>query len=324
MKETCIITGGAGFIGSHLCGKLLEAGYKVVCVDNLVSGRTQNIASFANSSDFLFLKQDVTKQYSREFLKLLDSANYIFHLASLASPNKKSTISYYAHPIETLMVNSYGTYLLLESTLKSKAKFLFASTSEIYGDPRVHPQDEQYFGYVNPVGVRSCYDEAKRFGEAITSAYWRKYKADVRIIRIFNTYGPRMHKEDGRAIVEFINRALESKPLPIFGKGEQTRSFCYVTDLIEGLYRAMFEPKTKNEIINLGNPEEITIISIAKIIKNLTNSRSAFIYEPLPSDDPKRRCPDISKAEKLLGWTPKIGLTEGLQNTIAFFKNYPQ
>lgn len=324
MNKTCLITGGAGFIGSHLCEKLIFSGYKVICVDNLLSGRIENIASFKNSPGFQFFNEDVNMQFSKQLDNLFASVDFIFHLASPASPNQKSQISYYAHPIETLLVNSLGTYKLLEYCLKTKAKFLFASTSEIYGDPLIHPQNESYFGNVNPIGVRSCYDEAKRFGEAITFAYHCKHQVNVRITRIFNTYGPRMHKDDGRAIVEFINRALKGEPMPIFGDGRQTRSFCYISDLVDGLFKSMFESKTNGEVINLGNPKEITIFEIAQIIKELTSSSSQFISQPLPSDDPKRRCPDISKAKKLLDWTPKVNLKEGLKKTIEFFKHYPQ
>lgn len=324
MNKNCLVTGGAGFIGSHLCELLLVKGYKVVCVDDLSSGRLQNISSFRDHPSFVFINFDITKPYSDKLRQELDKSAYIFHLASPASPNKNSLISYYSRPIETLLVNSYGTYKLLESTRRSGAKFLFASTSEIYGDPEIHPQSEKYWGNVNPVGERSCYDEAKRFGEAITFTYHRKYQVNIRIIRIFNTYGPRMHKEDGRAVVEFINQSLEGKPITIFGDGSQTRSFCYVDDLVEGIYKAMFTSNTSGSIINLGNPQELTVLEIAKIIKKLTGSKSTFLYGSLPfTDDPKRRKPDITKAKKLLNWIPKISLNTGLTNTINFFKNYP-
>ena len=323
MNKNCLVTGGAGFIGSHLCELLLFNGYKVICVDDLSSGRLQNISSFKNHPAFQFINLDITKPYTDKFRQELGQCAYIFHLASPASPNSKSSISYYSRPIETLLVNSYGTYKLLESARKSCTKFLFASTSEVYGDPLTHPQSEKYWGNVNPVGERSCYDEAKRFGEAITTAYFRKYQVDTRIVRIFNTYGPRMHKEDGRAVVEFINQALEDKPIPIFGDGSQTRSFCYVADLVEGIYKAMFTSDTAGLVINLGNPEELTILETAQIIKKLTGSKSTFLYGSLPSDDPKRRKPDITKAQKLLNWIPKVSLTAGLTKTIKFFKNYP-
>lgn len=321
MKEICIVTGGAGFIGSHLCEVLLNKEFQVVCVDNLVSGRIQNISSFKNSPNFVFFNIDLIKPFPKELTDLLKKASYIFHLASPASPNKKSPISYYALPVETLLVNSYGTYKLLESILNSKAKFLFASTSEVYGDPKEHPQNEKYWGSVNPVGERSCYDEAKRFGEAITFTYLRKYASNVRIVRIFNTYGPRMHKDDGRAVVEFINLAIKNNPLPIFGDGKQTRSFCYISDLVEGIYKAMFYNNTKGEVINLGNPNEITILELAQNIKKIIGSKSQLSYEELPSDDPKRRKPDISKANELLKWFPQISLNKGLIKTIDYFKN---
>lgn len=321
MKEICIVTGGAGFIGSHLCEVLLSKDFQVVCVDNLISGRIQNISSFKNSPDFTFFNSDVVKPFPKELENILKKASYIFHLASPASPNRKSPISYYSLPVETLLVNSYGTYKLLESVVGSTAKFLFASTSEVYGDPKEHPQKEKYWGNVNPVGERSCYDEAKRFGEAITYTYFRKYNCDVRITRIFNTYGPRMHKDDGRAVVEFINLAINNKPLPIFGDGGQTRSFCFVRDLVEGISKAMFYNNTKGEVINLGNQNEITILELARSIKKITGSKSQFSFEELPSDDPKRRKPDISKAQKLLNWLPQISLDEGLVKTINYFKN---
>lgn len=321
MKEICIVTGGAGFIGSHLCEVLLNKEFQVVCVDNLISGRIQNISSFKNSPNFVFFNIDLVKPFPKEFTDLLKKASYIFHLASPASPNKKSPISYYALPVETLLVNSYGTYKLLESIRSSKAKFLFASTSEVYGDPKEHPQNEKYWGNVNPVGERSCYDEAKRFGEAISFTYLRKHASDVRIVRIFNTYGPRMHKDDGRAVVEFINLAIKNNRLPIFGDGKQTRSFCYVSDLVEGIYRAMFFNNTKGEVINLGNPNEITIMELAQNIKKIIGSKSQLSYEELPSDDPKRRKPDISKANELLKWFPQISLSVGLVKTIDYFKN---
>lgn len=320
MKEFCLVTGGAGFIGSHLCEFLLNQGFEVICVDNLISGRKENLSSFFKRADFTFLNFDLTKPFSINLIKMIRKASYIFHLASPASPNRKSSVSYYNLPVETLLVNSYATYQLLEITRYSKAKFLFASTSEIYGDPKVHPQKENYWGNVNPVGERSCYDEAKRFGESITYTYFRKYSSDARIVRIFNTYGPKMHPDDGRAVVEFIKSALCNKPLPIFGDGKQTRSLCYVDDLIEGIYRSMFYQKTQGEVINLGNPCETTIIELAQLIKDMIGSKSIFSFEKLPSDDPKRRKPDISKAEKLLDWRPQISLKEGLVKTIAYFK----
>lgn len=322
MKETCVVTGGAGFIGSHLCDLLLKRGFRVVCIDNLISGRKENILKFQKNSDFVFVFFDLTKSLTEEVIKELNQSKYIFHLASPASPNAKSKISYYQNPLETLLVNSYGTYQLLNTCLMSKAHFLFASTSEVYGDPLEHPQKETYFGNVNCVGERSCYDEAKRFGEAITTAYIRKYSLNGRIVRIFNTYGPKMHKDDGRAVVEFINKALRGEPLPLFGRGEHTRSFCYISDMVDGIYKAMFKKSTSGQVINLGNPYEVSIKKIADIVKDLTQSSSTFSYEKLPTDDPKRRKPDISKAQKLLGWNPEINLIDGLRETIAFFREY--
>lgn len=322
MKDTCIVTGGAGFIGSHLAISLLNQGYRVVCIDNLLSGRKENIQQAEKHSNYSFILFDLTKSLTDTVKKELNNAQYIFHLASPASPNSKSKISYYQNPIETLLVNSYGTYQLLESCVKSKANFLFASTSEVYGDPQEHPQKESYWGNVNPTGERSCYDEAKRFGEAITISYIRKYQTNARIIRIFNTYGPNMHKDDGRAVVEFINKALMGEPIPIFGTGEQTRSFCYVSDMVEGITKAMFNNSTKGEVINLGNPGEFTVLELANKIKKITNSNSEIRFEPLPSDDPKRRQPDISKAKKILNWNPIVPLEEGLLKTISYFTNY--
>lgn len=322
MMKSCIVTGGAGFIGSHLCEKLLLKGYRVVCVDDLSSGRIQNISSYKDNPGFHFIRLDITGIFTEELNEEIKGANYVFHLASPASPNKKSPISYYSRPIETLLVNSYGTYQLLEKLKINKASFLFASTSEIYGDPQEHPQKESYWGNVNCVGARSCYDEAKRFGEAITYTYFKKFNIDARIIRIFNTYGPRMQKDDGRAVVEFITKALKGEPLPIFGDGTQTRSLCYISDMVEGIYKAMFTPKTSGEVINLGNPYELTIIDLAQLIKKLTNSAANLTHESLPSDDPKRRKPDITKAKQLLNWTPLISLDQGLKETISFFKGY--
>ncbi len=322
MKEICIVAGGAGFIGSHLCQKLIENDYKVVCIDNLSSGRLENLAKIIDKQDFTFIKHDLIDEFDYDLIHSLNNAHYIFHLASPASPNSKSPISYYQRPVETLLVNSYGTYKLLEVVKKTKAKFLFASTSEIYGDPLIHPQNEDYWGNVNPIGERSCYDEAKRFGESITYSYIRKYHVDARIIRIFNTYGPNMNKEDGRAVVEFIIKALKETSIPIFGKGIQTRSFCYVSDMVTGIYKAMFSQNTNGEVINLGNDKEFTILSLAQLIKELTGSKSALSFENLPLDDPKRRKPDIQKAKKLLNWQPEVSLKDGLIKTIDYFRNY--
>lgn len=311
----CLVAGGAGFIGSHLCDKLLAKNHKVVCVDNLLTGRKKNINHLQKEKNFTFLKWDVIKPLPNNL-----EVEAVFHLASPASPNKDSELSYLKHPIETLLANSIGTKNLLDLSLKCKALFLFASTSEVYGDPKTHPQPETYWGNVNPVGIRSCYDEAKRFGESITMAYHRKFNLDTRIIRIFNTYGPRMDPNDGRVIVNFIKQALEEKPLTVFGDGSQTRSFCYIDDMVEGLIRAMFKTNAKGEIVNIGNPDEYSILETAKLVKDKIGTKSAIVFSPLPEDDPTRRKPDIAKAEKLLDWSPQIPLSVGLEKTISYMK----
>ncbi len=320
MIQTCVVTGGAGLIGSHLIDKLLNSNYRVVCVDNLISGSRENINHNLNSDRFIFYEEDLTKDLSQKLSAEIKSAHSIFHLASPASPNSKSKIGYPALPLETLLVNSLGTYKLLELMNKKEGKFLFASTSEVYGDPEVHPQKEDYWGNVNPTGERSCYDEAKRFGEALTFTYIRKYSINARVIRIFNTYGPRMQKDDGRAVSEFINHALTNKQIPVFGNGSQTRSFCFVEDMVEGIIKAMYVKSSKGQVFNLGNPQEITILDLAKQIINLTQSHSTITNMPLPHDDPKKRKPDITKATTYLGWEPKTELKEGLLKTIAYFK----
>lgn len=313
--KTVLVAGGAGFIGSHLCGTLLDKGYKVICLDNFITGEKENISRLFQNENFSLIEKDIIA------LDDLPEFNYLFDLASPASPNAKSARSYIAFPIETLLVNSTGTHKLLEQTRKFNAKFLYASTSEIYGDPEVSPQPEDYFGNVNPVGIRSVYDEAKRFGEAITMAYVRKMDLDARIVRIFNTYGPFMRADDGRVVSNFINQALKNEPITIYGEGSQTRSFCYISDMIEGLLAAMFSENTKGEVINLGNPDEKSIKEIAEMIKQNTNSTSEIIHEDLPEDDPKVRKPDISKAQNVLNWQPKISLPEGLEKTIEYFKS---
>ncbi len=319
--RTVLVAGGAGFIGSHLCERLLANGCCVFCVDNLITGDKQNIVNFSDNPNFKFISSDVSSNLSTLSETFQDKElTHIFHLASPASPNNKSKRSYINHPIETLMVNSYGTYNLLELASVKNSAFLYASSSEIYGDPFVSPQNEDYFGNVNPNGVRSVYDEGKRFGEAITMAYFRKYQLDVRIIRIFNTYGPKMQKDDGRVVSNFITQALENKAITIYGEGKQTRSFCYVDDMVDGLISAMFESKSKGEVLNLGNPNEMTVLDLAKMVKEMTNSNSEIKFEKLPQDDPKRRCPDISKASRLLKWSPKIELSEGLKKTIEYFQ----
>ena len=314
--QIVLVAGGAGFIGSHLCKKLLSQNYKVICVDNLLTGDKNNLNEIKDNENFTFLEKDVIKPFD------IDSKlDYIFHLASPASPNKKSPRSYINHPLETLLVNSLGTYNLLEMSKKSSAKFLYVSSSEIYGDPSISPQSEDYFGNVNPNGVRSVYDEGKRFGEAITMSYVREFGLDARIIRIFNTYGPFMQVDDGRVVSNFINQAISNKPITIYGDGSQTRSFCYVDDMVEGLILGMFSKITKGEVINLGNPNEKKISELAGIIKNITKSTSEIVFEELPQDDPKARKPDVSKAKGLLNWQAKIDINEGLLKTIEYFKS---
>jgi len=311
MGKTAVVTGGAGFIGSHLCEALIKGKFKVICIDNLGTGKLSNLKAILNNKNFKFIKKDV-----RENIKIKEKIDFIFHLASYASPPY-----YRKYSIDTLMTNSLGTYNMLELAKQKKAKFLLASTSEVYGEPKVHPQKEEYWGNVNPVGIRSCYDEAKRFAEALTMEYSRKYNLDVRIIRIFNTYGPRLQKDDGRVISNFIYQALNNLPVTIYGDGTQTRSFCYVSDMIEGIIKAMFVKNTKGQVINLGNCYEFTIKEAAVIIKKMLNSKSKIVYKPLPGDDPTRRRPDITKAKKLLNWQPKVSLKQGLLKTIEWFKN---
>lgn len=315
----CLVAGGTGFIGSHLCEKLLNGNHSVICLDNLLTGSKDNINHLNNKPKFKFIEHNIIKDLSS--VDNLGPVDFIFHLASPASPNKKSPRSYISHPVETLLVNSIGTYNLLELAKKLNAKFLYASSSEVYGDPAVSPQNEEYFGNVNPVGPRSVYDEGKRFGEAMTMAYVRKFNIDGRIIRIFNTYGERMQKDDGRVVANFINQAISGKPLTVYGTGKQTRSFCYISDMVEGIKEAMFSLNTKGEVINLGNPNEHTILKLATMIKEMTKSSSEIIFEELPVDDPKRRKPAIDKALKLLRWEPKVALREGLGKTIKYFQS---
>lgn len=316
--QTILIAGGAGFIGSHLCEQLLAKGKNIICVDSLITGSKKNIEHLIPNPHFTFLQQDVVNTT----INLPENSNldYIFHLASPASPNKKSPKSYINFPIETMLVNSAGTYSLLELAQQHNAKFLYTSTSEVYGDPAITPQHESYYGNVNPVGVRSVYDEGKRFGEAITMAYIRKYSLDARIIRIFNTYGSQMQVDDGRVVSNFITQALLNKPITIYGDGSQTRSFCYISDMVTGLISAAFLENTKGEVINIGNPDERTVLELATMIKGKLNSTSPIQTEELPEDDPKVRQPDITKAKQLLHWEPKIGIDEGLSKTIEYFR----
>jgi len=315
--QTALIAGGAGFIGSHLCKSLLKKDFKVLCVDNLITGDAKNIEDLRSNANFIFLEKDVTKSLGDFDLKV----DFIFHLASPASPNKKCPKSYINNPIETLLANSVGTYNLLELARQTSAKFLFTSTSEVYGDPAVSPQPESYFGNVNPNGVRSVYDESKRFGEAATMAYVRKFDTDARIIRIFNTYGPYMQKDDGRVVSEFIIQALTNKSFTIYGNGKQTRSFCYVSDMVDGIEKAMLTEGTKGEVINLGNPDERTIIELVGIVNKICETSLEPVFEELPQDDPKIRKPDISKAEKLLNWKPNVGIEEGIEKTVEYFRS---
>lgn len=309
MKRS-LVSGGAGFIGSWLCEELLNSGFSVLCVDNLCTGREKNISHLKDNKNFEFLMQDITKPIEN----INSNIDLIFHLASPASPPDYQKLA-----IETLMVNSLGTLNLLKLAQKNKARFLLASTSEVYGDPLEHPQKESYWGNVNPNGERSMYDESKRFSEALTMSYCRKYDLDVRIVRIFNTYGPRMRKEDGRVVSNFINQALQNKSLTVYGHGNQTRSFCYVSDMVSGLMKMMFTNDLNGQVINLGNPNEKKVLEIAEIIRRLIGSNSDIVFKDLPKDDPRQRCPNISKAEKLLGWLPKVSLDEGLKRTIEWY-----
>jgi nucleoside-diphosphate-sugar epimerase len=309
-----LVAGGAGFIGSHLCERLLKEGYEVFCVDNLITGNKRNINDFLKNKKFHFINEDICKFTISENIKA------IFHLASPASPNPESKLSYLNHPLETLFANSMGTFHLLKLANDNKASFLFTSTSEIYGEPKISPQPETYWGNVNPNGLRSCYDEAKRFGESMIMVFVKEFGVNARIVRLFNTYGSKMDKNDGRVVVNFINQCIDKKPITIYGTGNQTRSFCYVDDTIDGIMKAMFKPNTKGEIFNIGNPDEKTILTLAKMIINLTGSKSRIIYRPAPIDDPTNRCPDIQKAKSILGWQPKIYLAEGLMRTFNYFK----
>jgi len=302
-----IVTGGAGFLGSHLCDLLLGKGHEVICIDNLVTGNTRNIEHI-QSDRFTFLKHDVTKS-----IYFGDKIDYIFHLASPASP-----IDYLDLPIQTLKVGALGTYNMLGLAKEKGARFFLASTSEVYGDPLVNPQTEEYWGNVNPIGPRGVYDEAKRYAEAITMAYHRYHKVDTRIVRIFNTYGPRMRINDGRVVPNFIGQALRGEDITVYGDGSQTRSFCYVSDEVEGIYRLMMADYSLP--VNIGNPQEHTIIEFANIILKMMGSGSKIVFNDLPVDDPKQRRPDISKAQNLLGWEPKVGLEKGLKETIGYFR----
>lgn len=308
-KPTAVVTGGSGFLGSHLCDRLLSEGFKVVAIDNLLTGNVRNIQHLFGNENFEFIKHDVTN-----YIYVPGRVDYIFHFASPASP-----IDYLKLPIQTLKVGSLGTHKVLGLAKEKKARFLIASTSEVYGDPNVHPQKEEYWGNVNPIGPRGVYDEAKRFAEAMTMAYHRYHGVDTRIVRIFNTYGPRMRLDDGRALPAFVGQALRGEDITVFGDGSQTRSFCYVSDLIDGIFKLMMS--NENYPVNVGNPAEITIKQFAEEVIKHTGTASKIVYKDLPEDDPKVRQPDITRAREILGWEPKVGREDGLKVTIEYFKS---
>ena len=301
--STCLVTGGAGFLGSHLCDELLSRGHRVICIDNLETGSLANIEHI-RTEQFIHLNLDIIEPYHID-----ETVDFVYHLASPASP-----IDYLRLPLHTLKVGSYGTHHTLGLAKKHRARFLIASTSEVYGDPKVHPQPEGYWGHVNPIGPRGVYDEAKRYAEALTMAYHRQQGVDTAIVRIFNTYGPRMRPNDGRAIPTFLRQGLQDRPITVFGDGSQTRSFCYVEDEIRGLI-ALSESGYHNPV-NIGNPDEFTLLELAKAVIEVTGSRSEIVFEALPTDDPQVRQPDITLAREILGWEPKIDLREGLRRTI--------
>ncbi len=306
-NKRAVVTGGAGFLGSHLCDALLAEGWTVVCVDNLLTGRRANLAHLRNEPAFEFVEKDICEPFD------VGRVDYVFHLASPASP-----VDYSNHGIETLKVGSLGTFHALDVARKYDAKYFVSSTSECYGDPLEHPQKETYWGHVNPIGPRSVYDEAKRFTEAVTMAYRRYYNVDTRIVRIFNTYGPRLQLNDGRVVSNFMKQALRGEDLTVYGDGNQTRSFCYVSDEIDGFLR--LSKSDEHLPVNIGNPREFTILECAQLVLKVTGSKSKICYEPLPQDDPKQRRPDITKARQLLGWEPKIDLETGLRLSLDYFK----
>jgi dTDP-glucose 4,6-dehydratase len=303
-----VITGGTGFLGSHLCDRLIAEGWEVLALDNMITSGESNVSHLEGNRRFRVERADVT-----EHIEVAGAVDYVLHFASPASP-----FDYLKYPIETMRVGSEGTHHSLGLARAKKAKFFLASTSECYGDPEFSPQSEEYWGRVNPIGPRAVYDEAKRFAEAMTMAYHRYYGVDTHIVRIFNTYGPRMRLNDGRALPNFVHQALTGKPITVYGDGKQTRSFCYVSDLIEGIYRLMLSDE--HLPTNIGNPEEITILQFAERVREHFEDARPIIFEPLPQDDPKQRCPDISKAKRILGWEPKVGLKEGLRVTMDYFK----
>ena len=307
-RTISVVTGGAGFLGSHLCDRLLAEGHGVIAIDNLLTGNVANIEHLAGHESFRFIKHDIT-----EYIYLPGPVDYIFHFASPASP-----IDYLEYPIQTLKVGALGTHKCLGLARAKEAVFLLASTSEVYGDPQVHPQPESYWGHVNPIGPRGVYDEAKRFAESMTMAYRRYHGVETRIVRIFNTYGPRMRPRDGRVVPAFITQALRNEPLTVFGDGTQTRSFCYVSDLIEGILR--LSRSAEHEPVNIGNPREMTVLRFAETIRSLCDSRSEIVFRSLPEDDPKIRQPDITRARSRLGWEPEMVLEEGLERTVQYFQ----
>lgn len=309
-----LVTGGAGFIGSHLCERLVEDGNQVVAVDNFLTGSKRNVQHLIDKKNFSLVEADVSQPINKYLEKKL-RFDEIFHLASPASPR-----GYQDNPIPTYMVNAFGTHFLAEYASQVGAKFMFASTSEVYGDPLEHPQKEEYWGNVHIRGLRSCYDVSKRFGEMVQTVWEREKGLDIRTIRIFNTYGPRMDPKDGRVFPNFITQALKNKPITVYGNGSQTRSFCYVTDLVRGLMMLMQNDKARGKAFNIGNPLEHSILEMAEMIKKLTDSDSEIVFEDLPQDDPSRRKPDISRAKDVLGWEPEVGLEEGLKKTIEYFR----
>ncbi len=302
-----VVTGGAGFVGSHLCDYLLEKGHSVICLDNLLTGTMENITHLLGNDEFTYVEHNVT-----EYISVEGGVDAVLHMASPASP-----VDYLKLPIPTLKVGSIGTLNALGLAKEKKSKFLLTSTSEVYGDPKVHPQPEGYWGNVNPVGPRGVYDEAKRFAEALTMAYHRAHNVDTHIVRIFNTYGPRMRLNDGRALPAFISQALRDEDLTVFGDGSQTRSFCYISDMVEGLYKLLMSDE--HDPVNIGNPSEITVLQLAREIIELTSTRGKVVFKPLPQDDPKVRRPDISKAQRVLGWEPRVDRQEGLKETVKYF-----
>lgn len=307
MRRT-LVTGGAGFLGSHLCDRLIAEGHEVICMDNLITGSVDNVAHLFGHERFRFVKHDVTN-----YIYVEGPLDYVMHFASPASP-----IDYLKFPIQTLKVGALGTHTALGLAKAKNARFLLASTSEVYGDPLIHPQPESYWGNVNPVGIRGVYDEAKRYAEAMTMAYHRYHGVETRIVRIFNTYGPRMRLDDGRALPTFMAQALRGEPISVFGDGSQTRSFCYVDDLIDGIYRLLLSNEA--DPVNIGNPDEITIRDFAEEVIRLTDGKSTLAFEPLPADDPKVRQPDISRAISVLGWEPRVSRSEGLARTLGYFQ----